>query len=146
MPAIKIADVKKDYTLLPEGKYEVYIDNFDEVESVGGVETSSIVFIVRKDVDTANGGRKIFSNIKSSDNFAWLVNGLSKAVGIPTNTEFDSLTDFLNEIKGKSLVIKVKHRKGIKDPSKVYVNATDFYPTTKGNFNPNKSTDDTSII
>jgi len=146
MPLIKIADVKRDYSLLPEGKYEVFVDTFDEVSNVDGVETSRISFTIRKDVDSANGGRKVFTNIKSADNFGWLINGLSKAVGIPTNTEFDTLTDFLNEIKGKSLVVKVKHRPGTKDPSKVYVNVVDFFPTTKGSYADDNATEDTAIF
>lgn len=144
MPTIKIADTKKEYSLLPEGKYEVFVDKFDVVEVNDGIESSTIAFTVRKDVDSVNGGRKIFTNIKSSDNFSWLINGLSKAVGIPTDTEFDDLTEFLREITGKSLVVKVKHRKGVKDPSKTYVNVVDFYPTTKGAVSSNS--DDTTII
>jgi hypothetical protein len=145
MPTIKISAPKTSYTLLPEGKYEVYVEKFDVVETLNGIERSTISLAVRDDVDSENGGRKIFTNISSAENFAWLINALSKAVGIPTNTEFDSLTDFLNEISGKSLVVKVKHRKGIKDPSKTYVNAVDFYPTTKGDYKAD-ATDDNSVI
>lgn len=146
MPTIKVAAPKNTYTLLPEGKYEVYVEKYDFVDTLpNGVERSSISFAVRDDVDTENGGRKIFSNITSAENFAWLINAISKAVGIPTNTEFDSLDEFLKEISGKSLVIKVKHRKGIKDPSKTYVNAVEFYPTTKGQYNPDGK-DDNSVI
>lgn len=132
MAAIKIGDVKKEYSLLPEGKYEVFVEAFDDVETIDGVDISRIMFTIRKDVDKDNGGRKIFTNIKSSENFGWLINGLSKAIGISPNTEFDSLTDYLNAIKGKSLVVKVKHRASIKDTSKVYVNVVDFFPTTNG--------------
>lgn len=145
MPTIKISTPRNTYTLLPEGKYEVYVEKYDFVETLNGIERSSISFVVREDVDKENGGRKIFTNISSAENFSWLINSLSKAVGIPTNSEFDGLDEFLKEISGKSLVIKVKHRKGIKDPSKTYVNAVDFYPTTKGQYNPD-GTDDTSVI
>ena len=145
MPTIKVAEVKTTYTLLPEGKYEVYVEKYDLVETINGVERSSISLVVRDDVDSENGGRKIFTNISSAENFGWLINALSKAVGIAKNTEFDGLDDFLSEISGKSLVVKVKHRKGIKDPSKTYVNAVEFYPTTKGQYNPDGK-DDNSVI
>jgi hypothetical protein len=145
MPTIKISAPKNSYSLLPEGKYEVFVEKFDVVETVNGVERSTISLSVRDDVDSEYGGRKIFTNVSSAENFAWLINAISKAIGIPTNTEFDSLTDFLNEISGKSLVVKVKHRKGIKDPSKTYVNAVEFYPTTKGDYKAD-NTDDNSVI
>ena len=145
MPTIKIQDVKTTYTLLPEGKYEVFVEKYDVVEKLNGIERSSISFVVRKDVDSENGGRKIFTNISSAENFSWLINALSKAVGIPKDSEFEDLSDFLHALSGKSLVVKVKHRKGIKDPSKTYVNAVEFYPTTKGPYNEDE-TDDNSVI
>jgi hypothetical protein len=150
MPSIKITEVQKTYTIIPEGKYEVVVDGFDDVETIDGIETSRIAFVIRKDtsddLSTANGGRKIFSNIKNASNFVWLISGLSKALGIPVHTEYDDLSDFLNAIKGRSLVVKVKHRPNAKDASKPYVNATDFYPTTAGEVTLESSTDDNAII
>lgn len=132
MPLIKVGAVERTYSVLPEGKYEVFVDSFDEVSVVDGIEISRIAFTIRKDVDSVNGGRKVFTNIKSSDNFAWLINGLSKAVGIPVDSAYDSLTEFLMDIKGKTLVVKVRHKPNPKDATKPYVNITDFFPTTKG--------------
>jgi hypothetical protein len=145
MPLIKIGAVEKSpLDTLPEGKYEVFVDKFDEVSIVDGVEVSRIMFTIRKDVeDTTYANRKVFTNIKSSDNFAWLINAISKAVGIPVDTAFENLTDFLTEIKGKPLVVKVKHRPNPKDASKPYVNITDFIPTTHVDFGSADLDDDT---
>lgn len=150
MASIKITEVQKTYTIIPEGKYEVFVQGFDDVETIDDIESSRIAFVVRGDVpDTfskTNAGRKIFSNIKNASNFVWLISGLSKALGIPVHTEYDDLADFLNAIKGRSLVVKVKHRANPKDASKPYVNATDFYPTSAGEVTLESSTDDNAII
>jgi hypothetical protein len=134
MPAIKIADVKKEYSVLPEGKYEVFVDKFDEVTLVDGVESSRIMFTIRKDVDSVNGNRKAFTNIRNSQNYVWMFNALSKALGIPADTEYETLDEFLDAIKGKSLVIKIRHKTNPRDAAKPYVNITDFFPTTKGDY------------
>ena len=135
MPLIKIGAVEKSpLDTLPEGKYEVFVDKFDEVSVIDGVEVSRIMFSIRKDLDTNYGNRKVFTNIKSSDNFGWMINSISKAVGIPVDTAFENLTEFLNEIKGKPLVVRVKHRPNPKDATKPYVNITDFLPTTNTSF------------
>jgi len=130
MPLIKVGDVaKKSYDALPEGRYEVFVDKFDEPTNVDGVEVSRIMFTVRTDLDGDFKNRKLFTNIKSSDNFAWMINGLSKAVGIPVNSAYETLGEFLADIKGKPLVVKVKHKPNPKNPTDPYVNITDFYPT-----------------
>lgn len=134
MPSIKIADVKKEYSVLPEGKYEVFVDKFDEVTLVDGVESSRIMFTIRKDVDSVNGNRKAFTNIRNSQNYVWMFNALSKALGIPADTEYETLDEFLDAIKGKSLVIKIRHKPNPRDAAKPYVNITDFFPTTKGDY------------
>jgi hypothetical protein len=142
MPLIKVGAVEKTYSILPEGKYEVFVDSFDAVLVEGDVESSRIMFTIRKDVDSVNGGRKVFSNIRNS--WGWMINGISKALGIPVDSAYESLSDFLNEIKGKSLIVKVRHKPNPKDATKPYVNVTDFYPTTKGDYK-NETSEDTII-
>lgn len=142
MPTIKIADVKNDYSPLPEGKYEVFVDKFDEVTTVDGIETSRIMFTIRKDLDSVNGNRKAFTNIKNAENYVWMFNAISKALGIPADTEYEGLEDFLDSIKGKSLVIKIRHKPNPRDASKPYVNITDFYPTAKGEYKVDVDLDD----
>lgn len=139
MPLIKVGAVEKTYSILPEGKYEVFVDTFDEVTVNEGVEGSRIMFTIRKDVDNVNGGRKAFTNIKST--WGWMINGISKALGIPVDSAYENLSEFLNEIKGKSMVIKIRHKPNPKDASKPYVNVTDFFPTTKGDYKENAAED-----
>ena len=141
MALIKVGVVERTYSVLPEGKYEVFVDSFDAVSVVDGIEVSRIAFTIRKDVDSVNGGRKVFTNIKSSDNFAWLINGLSKAVGIPVDSAYETFSEFLDDIKGKTLVVKVRHKPNPKDAAKPYVNITDFFPTTKGAVSLEKDTE-----
>jgi hypothetical protein len=143
MALIKIAENTRTYDALPEGKYEVIVDKFDEPVMVDGAESSRIMFSVRSDLNSNFKNRKLFTNVKANDKFTWLINGLSKAIGIPTNTEFETLSDFLNEIKGKPLIVKIKHRPNPKDASKPYVNVVDFYPTSTP---ISTTTDDNTII
>lgn len=145
MATIKIAEVvRKELDVLPEGKYEVFVDKFDEPTIVDGFEASRIMFSVRSDIPSDFKNRKIFTNIKTDPKLGWLINGISKAVGIPTGTDFENLADFLNEIKGKPLVVKVKHRPNPKDASKPYVNIVDYYPTSTKL--TKTDSDDTTII
>jgi hypothetical protein len=144
MPAIKIGAVENKYSILPEGSYEVYINKIDPVTDFDGIETSRIMFTVRSDVGGAFSKYNVFTNIRNS--WGWMLNGISKALGIPTDTEYEALEDFLEDIKGRSLVVKVKHKPNPKDATKPYVNVTDFYPTSKGNFKLETDTTDSSII
>lgn len=144
MPAIKIGAVEqKSYGVLPEGNYEVYIHSFDEVSTMDDVESSRIRFTIRPDVGGEFAKYNAFSNIRST--WGWMLNGLSKALGISPNTEYASLADFLSDIKGRSLIIRVKHKPNPTDPTKKYINVTDFYPTTKGEFVSDEEVD-SSII
>lgn len=130
MSLIKITGATtKKLDILPEGKYEVYLDTFDQVHALeDGTLQTKLVFRIRDDIEQPGQKLKIFSLIRSS--WDWMINGLALAVGIPTDTEFESLDDFLKELKGKSLVVKVRHRNNPKDENKPYVNVSDFYPTT----------------
>jgi hypothetical protein len=133
MPAIKIGvSEQKAYGTLPEGNYEVYVHSFDEVSTTDDIDSSRIRFTVRSDVGGEFAKYNAFTNIRSS--WGWMLNGLSKALGISPDTEYPSLGDFLSDIRGRSLVIRIKHKPNPTDTSKVYVNVTDFFPTTKGDF------------
>lgn len=144
MPAIKIGAVEeKKYGILPEGNYEVYVHSFDEVSMLDDVESSRIRFTVRPDVGGEYAKFNAFTNIRST--WGWMLNGLSKALGITPDSEYASLADFLADIKGRSLIIRIRHKANPTDPSKVYVNVTDFFPTTKGEFST-EETVDSSII
>jgi len=144
MATIKIGAVEqKTYGTLPEGNYEVYIHSFDDVSSLDDFESSRIRFTVRPDVGGDYAKYNVFTNIRSS--WGWMLNGISKALGISTNTEYSGLEDFLSDIKGRSLIVRVRHKPNPTDPNKVYINVTDFFPTTKGEFTTDEAVD-SSII
>jgi hypothetical protein len=140
---IGVVDTNKTYDVVPEGKYEVFLDKVDDVVVVDGIESSRLMFTIRKDVNSPHGGRKLFANIKSADNYIWLFNALSKAVGIPVDTAYETLTEFLDDVKGRSLVVKVRHKPNPKDATKPYVNIVEFTATTLGEA---VTQDDTTII
>jgi hypothetical protein len=144
MPTIKIGvSEQKSYGNLPEGNYEVYIHSFDDVSTLDDIESSRIRFTVRPDVGGQYAKYNAFSNIRSS--WGWMLNGISKALGISPDTEYATLSDFLSDIKGRSLIIRVRHKANPTDPNKVYINVTDFFPTTKGEFTSDEAVD-SSII
>jgi hypothetical protein len=140
---IGVVDTRKTYETIPEGRYEVFLDKFDDVSVVDGIEVSRLMFTIRKDLDKTFGGRKVFTNIKSADNYIWMINALSKAVGIAVDTAYESLGEFLDDVKGRSLVVKIKHKPNPKDATKPYVNIVEFTATTKGEA---IAEDDTTII
>jgi hypothetical protein len=144
MAAIKIGvSEQKAYGTLPEGNYEVYVHSFDEVSTMDDVESSRIRFTIRPDVGGEYAKYNAFTNIRSS--WGWMLNGISKALGISPDTEYSGLADFLSDIKGRSLIIRVRHKPNPTDPTKVYINVTDFFPTTKGEFTTDEAVD-SSII
>jgi hypothetical protein len=136
MPLIKVSEVvKREFETIAEGKYEVFVDKYDTPETVNETdEQSRIMFRIRDDQETPHKSQCIFTNIRAS--WGWMINGISKALGIPTNTEYETLAEFLEDIKGKCLVVKVKHRTNPKDLSKPFVNVTDFFPTVLGEYTP----------
>lgn len=129
---IKIIDTpvkdtaKKEYDILPEGGYEVYVDRVNDPEDMGDFEKTSIMFRVRDDVDGDFKNRTIFTNITTADNMGWKLSGIARAAGVPAGTDFKNLTDYANAIQGKSLKILVAHREY---NDKTYVDAKAFYPT-----------------
>lgn len=119
-------DVKKEYDLLPEGAYEVFIDRVDAPEDMGDIEKTGIMFRVRDDVDGDFKNRTIFTNITTAANMGWKLSNIARAAGVPAGTDFKNLTDYGLAIGGKSLKILVGHREY---NGKTYIDAKAFYPT-----------------
>lgn len=109
MGLIRIGE-PKEFTLLPEGEYEVFVNKSDKADvSNPAFEASRIMFTVRDDIEAMVEFAKenLFSNIRTT--WDWMFSAIGHATGIPKDTEFESLDEFLATIKGKSLVVKVKH-------------------------------------
>jgi hypothetical protein len=130
MPLIKITENEsvKEYEVLPEGYYEVYIDAVDEPEAQGAIEKSTVRFRVRDDVDAQSGdkGRVLFVNLSTNPAIAWKLSNIATAAGIPAGTGFDTLEEYLEAIKGTSMKVKVAHRVY---NDKTYADIKSFYPT-----------------
>lgn len=130
MPLIKITENEsvKEYEVIPEGHYEVYIDAVDEPELTGLLEKSTVRFRVRDDVDAQadHKGRVLFVNISTNPNIAWKLSNIATAAGVPAGTGFDNLSDYLDALKGASMKVKVAHRVY---NDKTYADIKTFYPT-----------------
>ena len=118
--------VKKEYDLLPEGGYEVYVDRVDVGDTVGEIEKGSIMFRVRDDVEGEHTNRTVFTNITTADNMGWKLSNIARAAGIKAGTDFKNLTEYLTAIKGKALKVMVGHREY---NGKTYTDVKAFYPT-----------------
>ena len=95
---------------LPEGWYEVYVNTFDKPDLTNpAYEASRIKFTVRDDLEAMEefARKNAFGNIRTS--WEWMFSALGHAVGIPKDTDFEDLDDFLDAIKGLSLRIKIVH-------------------------------------
>lgn len=130
MPLIKITENEsvKEYEVLPEGYYEVYIDAVDPSEAQGDIEKSTVRFRVRDDVDAQadNKGRVLFVNLSTNPSIAWKLSNIATAAGVPAGTGFDTLDEYLDAIKGASMKVKVAHRVY---NDKTYADIKTFYPT-----------------
>lgn len=73
---------RKEYKLLPEGGYEVYVDRVDLPEKVGEIEKTSIMFRVRDDVEGEHANRTVFTNISTANNMGWKLSTIARAAGI----------------------------------------------------------------
>jgi hypothetical protein len=119
-------DVKKEYDVMPEGAYEVFVDRVDAPEDMGDIEKTGIMFRVRDDVDGDFKNRTIFTNITTAPNMGWKLSNIARAAGVPAGTDFKNLTSYATAIQGKSLKVLVAHREY---NGKTYVDAKAFYPT-----------------
>lgn len=138
--AIKINEYEeKVFTPLTNGWYECFVSAVDKTEfdPAKGANKSSINYKVRDDIHPEFAGAEIrYDYISDADNMAWKVNALSKAIGIPVGTEFDSLDEFLGFIKMKPLKVNVKMEASTKDPEKIFARATSLKPTEAFDFVP----------
>lgn len=117
---------KKDYEILPEGFYEVYVHAFDEPENIGELEKSAFLLKVRDDLAEEHAGRNVYVNVSTNPNIAWKLSNIARAAGVPAGTDFDGLADYMKSIKGKSMRIKLAHREY---NGKTYPDVKAFYPT-----------------
>ena len=149
MAIIKILDTevkdtpKKEYELLPEGAYEVYVDRISDIDTVGDIEKTSIMFRVRDDVEGEHANRTVFTNITTADNMGWKLSNIARAAGVAAGTDFANLTQYTAAILNKPMKIMVGHREY---NGKTYTDVKAFYPTRLGAYVPKVETEDLDII
>jgi hypothetical protein len=150
MAIIKIVDTevketgpRKEYELLPEGAYEVYVDRINDIDTVGDIEKTSIMFRVRDDVEGEHANRTVFTNITTADNMGWKLSNIARAAGVAAGTDFANLTEYANAIAGKPLKIMVGHREY---NGKTYTDVKAFYPTRLGAYVSKDVVEDLDII
>lgn len=108
-----------DYEPLPEGDYELVIEDVQETASKGGSEALHFDLIVRNDLDQAlpatNGkyhNRHLWvdewkrrkTNQYDTDNLMYFL----KAAGIPEGVNIDTMEDFFQIMQGRPVRIHVK--------------------------------------
>lgn len=123
---------EKEFKLLEDGQwYECFVSEVDkpEFDVAKGVLKGNVNYMVRDDVHPDYAGAKInFDYFSEADNMLWKVNRLAKAIGVPVGTDFSTLEEFFDFIKGKPVMIKVKHRPN-KDGSKIFAEANNVKAT-----------------
>ena len=129
--------------LKPEGDYEVLIVKAEERKTKDGTVHINMNLVIRNDVKQGYQNGYLFHALwkrkkpTEADN---QVNGygfgqimaLGKAAGLPNGKNYESLADFLQELIGKPVRVKVKHRKynGEMQEQISWFNPTD-YPEVK---------------
>lgn len=150
MPLIRVTETettndtpKKEYELLPEGSYEVFVEDCQEPDTMGDFEKSTIVLKIRNDIEQAHANRKIWVNINTNPAIAWKLSTIARAAGVPAGTDFETFEEYLNALKGASMKVMVKHRVY---NEKTYVDVKGFYPTREAVYVIPKESDDDLII
>ncbi|MDO4720945.1 MAG: DUF669 domain-containing protein [Peptostreptococcaceae bacterium] len=98
----------------PKGYYEVEIDNaYEEASKTGGNSYVRIVLRVREDVEQAYKKALIFVNLYRSRetgefNFR-IFNSIGKACGMENGKEYNTLSELLDDFRGRSCKIKLGH-------------------------------------
>lgn len=118
---IDTANTTTDFSVIPEGRYEVLIKNAEEKQSFSGNHKLNFSFVIRNDVQQECKNRILFFEIWKKKqpnqqdiqvqgyNFNQLMNLVKNAGGIPDGTHFETVQDLCKVLVGKCLKVTVKH-------------------------------------
>jgi len=114
--------------ILPEGEYAVVMADWTKAEASSG---SPMIKVTWEVTEGDYAGARIFDNFVVTDRGIFRACLALKALGLPSETYFESPGDAANtlirELKaGKGLKIVVKHRKGPQD--QIFANVADYLP------------------
>lgn len=118
---IDTANTNTEFSVIPEGRYEVLIKNAEEKQASNGNHKLNFSFVIRNDVQQDCKNRILFFEIWKKKqpnqqdiqvqgyNFNQLMNLVKNAGGIPDGTHFETVQDLCKVLVGKCLKVTVKH-------------------------------------
>ena len=93
------------------GQYEVTVVAFDTSTSRNGNPMVSLDYEVRKDIQQESQGARIkFDNFTFTENAAWRMNAIAKAVGVPDGYDFPTPEWFGKVMMHRSFLATVEDR------------------------------------
>ena len=132
-----------DFDIIAKGDYEVYVEAFDEPEVNGEFERSSLLLRIRDDIEQEFQNRSIYVNLNTNPNIAWKLSNIATAAGIPEGTEFQTLKEYLSDLKGASMKVKLDHREY---NGKTYPDVKRFYATSEAPYVLEEDSTEDSLI
>jgi hypothetical protein len=118
----------KEFTLLPEGEYEVFISEIDHGFSSAGNEMLTVNYTIRDDVDQEGKGTKIrYDRFVNTENAHFRFHALNKALDVQPGAGWEDFKEWSGFIKGKAVRVVVKH-----EEATVGKSAGKTFPVVKG--------------
>lgn len=104
----------QSYEILPEGEYEVIIQDVKVAQTMQGKEHIQFVLKIRDDVAGQKyGGRLIFHKVwKRKDSGQYPTtefNSIGKACKLLNGKEYSSMEQLFNDYKNRNCKVKIKH-------------------------------------
>lgn len=101
-------DEAQEFGRLPDGTYEVFITGAKETEASTGTKGIQMVMTVRDDVVQSGKGQKVWDTMWITPNTKGIIQGRLKAMQIPSGTQFHTMQDMIDAIKGLPVRIQVR--------------------------------------
>ncbi|NBI05785.1 DUF669 domain-containing protein [Senegalia massiliensis] len=99
--------------LIDEGVYEVVVGQAYEDAAKTGTQFINLHLIVRNDIEQKFQNKYIFASIwqskQTGEYHKGMLNSVAKALQVPNGKKFNSLEELLNEFKGRTARVTVKH-------------------------------------
>lgn len=145
-------NVNDDYGTLPEGDYEVVIQNIEERTTKNGATGLNLSLVVRNDVDQQYKNRYIFYTLwkrkeptdadKQVQGYSYKqIMRLAKSAKLPNGKAYESIKEMCHDLMHRTLRVTLELREwgGKQQENVKYVNASDF-PECKHVFKEKKQT------
>lgn len=117
-----------EFTLLPEGEYEVFAVAGETSTSSSGNPMLTVNYKIRNDYPQEGQGQEIrFDRFVGTEKAMFRFHAVCKALEVEQGVEFDDFADFWKFFKGKALRVVVKH-----EAATVGKNAGKMFPVVKG--------------